>query len=159
MLVIWSLVPLPFLTGDRSIKSLVPYLVRALWPVVHVRRRPGTKESWLQPLGLVHQWTSWSLNTPSDQDVSCRAEEFYQGCHLWQERGPLPGAKIGLLSNTWKSIVWGDTRTDNARGFIRKGSLGGEQQGKGTQNCSATWPAVSDFMVIELVSGLSSGRK
>ena len=37
-----------------------------------------------------------------------------------------------------------------------KGHLGGEQQGKGTQeNCSATWLAVSGFMVMGLVSGLS----
>ena len=40
--------------------------------------------------------------------------------------------------------------------FIGKGQLGGEQQGKGTQeNCSATWLAVSGFMMLELVSGLS----
>ena len=36
---------------------------------------------------------------------------------------------------------------------IGKGRLGGEQEGKGTQeNCSATWLAVSGFMVTELVS-------
>ena len=40
--------------------------------------------------------------------------------------------------------------------FIGKGQLGGEQQGKGTQeNCSATWLTVSDFMVMGLVSGWS----
>ena len=40
--------------------------------------------------------------------------------------------------------------------FIGKGQLGGEQQGKGTQeNCSAMWHAVSGFMVIGLISGLS----
>ena len=36
---------------------------------------------------------------------------------------------------------------------------GGEQQGKGTQeNSSVTWLAVSGFMVMGLVSGLSSAN-
>ena len=49
-----------------------------------------------------------------------------------------------------------DTCADKARDFIGKGHPGGEQQGKGTQeNCSPTWLAVSSFMVMELVSGLS----
>ena len=40
--------------------------------------------------------------------------------------------------------------------FIGKGQLGGEQQGKGTQeNCSAAWLAMSGFMVMGLVSGWS----
>ena len=42
-----------------------------------------------------------------------------------------------------------------ARDCIGKG-LGGEQQGKGTQeNCSATWLPVPSIMVIGLVAGLS----
>ena len=46
-----------------------------------------------------------------------------------------------------------DTCADKARDFIGKGHPGGEQQGKGTQeNCSATWLAVSGFMVMGLVS-------
>ena len=49
--------------------------VRALWPVVRVRRRPGTKGSQLQPLGLVHWQASWTLSTPSGQDVSLSEEE------------------------------------------------------------------------------------
>ena len=49
--------------------------VRALWPVVHVRRRPGTKGSQLQLLGLVHCQASWPLSTPSGQDVSLSKEE------------------------------------------------------------------------------------
>ena len=48
--------------------------VRVLWPVVHVRR-PGTKGSQLQPLGLVHWQASWPLSTPSGQDVSLSEEE------------------------------------------------------------------------------------
>ena len=58
---------------------------------------------------------------------------------LLQERGPLPGPETGL-SNTWKWIVRGDTCADKARDFIGRGHLGGEQEGKGTQeNSSATW--------------------
>ena len=38
-----------------------------------------------------------------------------------QERGPLPGPKTGLLSNTRKRIVRGDT-ADKARDFIGKDS-------------------------------------
>ena len=73
-----------------------------------------------------------------------------------QEGGPLPGTETGLLPNTRKRIVRGDTYADKARDFIGKGHPGGEQQGKGTQeNCSAVWLAVSGFMVMGLVSGLS----
>ena len=46
---------------------------------------------------------------------------------LLQEGGPLPGPKTGLLSNTQKWIVQGDTRADKARDFIVKGHPGGEQ--------------------------------
>ena len=43
--------------------------------------------------------------------------------------------------------------------FFGKGLQGGEQQGKGTQeNCSATWLAVPDFMVMGLVSRLSGAN-
>ena len=62
-------------SGERSIKSLIPYPVGALWPVVCVRRRPGTKGSQLRPLGLVHWQASWPLSTPSGQDVSLSEEE------------------------------------------------------------------------------------
>ena len=52
---------------------------------------------------------------------------------------PLPWPQSGLLSNTQKLIVQGDTCADKARDFIGKGRLGGEQQGKGTQEkCSAS---------------------
>ena len=75
---------------------------------------------------------------------------------LLQEGGPLPGPETGLLSNTQKWIVGGDTCADKARGFIGKGHRGGEQEGKGSQeNCSAMWLAVSGFMVMGLVSGWS----
>ena len=70
------------------------------------------------------------------------------------QEGPLPWSEAGLLSNTQKWIVRGDTCADKARDFIGKGHPGGEQEGKGTQeNCSAMWLAVLGFMVMGLVSG------
>ena len=68
---------------------------------------------------------------------------------MLQEGGPFPGPKPGLLSNTWKWIVWGDACSDKATEFIGKGYSGGEPEGQGTQEgCSATWLAVSGFMVM-----------
>ena len=60
--------------GERSIKSLVPYLIGALWPVACIRR-PRTKGSYLWSLGLVPQQASWSLSTLSGQNVSHSEEE------------------------------------------------------------------------------------
>ena len=51
----------------------------------------------------------------------------YKEIQLLQEEGPLPGPKTGLLSNTRKWIVWGDTCANKARDFIGKGHPGGEQ--------------------------------
>ena len=79
---------------------------------------------------------------------------------MLQEGGPLPGPETGLLSNTRKWVVRGDTCADKARDFIGKGHPGGEQEGKGTQeNCSAPWLAVLGFMVMELVSRWSLGNQ
>ena len=80
----------------------------------------------------------------------CRWSSFL--CVLMlQEGGPLPGPKTGLLSNTRKWIVWGDTRWQSKR-FYWEGHLGGEQEGNGTpENYSASWLAVLGFMVMGLV--------
>ena len=56
--------------------------VGALWPVVHIRRRPGTKGSQLRLLGLVHWQASWPLSTLSGQDVNLSKEESHQSHHL-----------------------------------------------------------------------------
>ena len=62
---------------------------------------------------------------------------------MLQEGGPLPGPEMG----TCLRIVRGDTHADKARDFIGKGRLGGERQGKGTQEkCPALRLAVSGFM-------------
>ena len=46
---------------------------------------------------------------------------------LLQEGEPIPGPETGLLSNTRKLIVQGDTYADKARDFFGKGHPGGEQ--------------------------------
>ena len=74
---------------------------------------------------------------------------------LLQEGIHFSASKTGLLSNTWKWIVRGDTCADKARDFIGKGHPGGEQDGKGTQEISFTWLEVSGFMVMGFVSGWS----
>ena len=59
---------------------------------------------------------------------------------------PLPWPQSGLLSNTQKLIVQGDTCAVKARDLMGKGHPGREQLGKGTQeNCSAMWLIVSGF--------------
>ena len=77
-------------------------LVGALWPVVRIRRRLGTKGSQLWLMGLAHWQASWTLSTPSGQDVSLSEVESHQSRRLLQEEGPLPGPETGLLSNTQK---------------------------------------------------------
>ena len=70
---------------------------------------------------------------------------------MLQEGGPLPEPKTGLLSNTQKWIVQGDTCADKVRDFIGQGCPGWRV----VDNSSATWLEVSGFMVMGLVSGLS----
>ena len=81
---------------------------------------------------------------------------LYLSVLLLQEGWPFLGPESGLLASTQKWTVRGDTCADKARDFIGNGCLGREQQGKGTQeDCSAMWLAVSGFMLMGLVSGLS----
>jgi len=71
-----------------------------------------------------------------------------------QERGYLLGLKNGLLPNTWKWIVW-DTHADKQGTLLGRGAWW-ESRGKESQEtCSATWLAVSGFMVTWLLSELS----
>ena len=80
--------------GREINKVSCSLLVGALWPVVHVRGRPGTKGSQLRLLGLVHWQASWPLSTPSGQDVSLGEEES-------PPESPFVAGR-GLLSNTRK---------------------------------------------------------
>ena len=132
--------------------------VGTLWPVVHVRRRPGTKGSQLRPLGLVHWQASRPLSTLSGQDVSLSEEESHQSRHLLQEGGPLPGPETGLLSNT-REVNCLRRRMPTKRESLLGRAPGWRAAGKGTQeNCSATWLAVSGFMAMGVVSGLSLAK-
>ena len=110
--------------------------------------------SQLRPLALVHWQASWSLSTLTGQDVSLSEEESPPEPPFVAGRGPLPGPETGLLPNTRKCIVPGDTCANKARDFIGKWHLGGEQEGKGTQENSAAWLTVLGFMVMGF-SGLS----
>ena len=68
---------------------------------------------------------------------------------------PFRNPKLGSCL-TLRNELSEETRADKARDFIGRGHPGGEQKGKGAQeNSSATWLAVSGFMVMELVSRLS----
>ena len=88
--------------------------IGAIWPIVHVRRRPGTKGSQLRPLGLVHGRASWPLSTLSGQDVSLSEEESQPESPFIARRGTPSRARNWALA-------------DKARDFIGKGHPGGEQ--------------------------------
>ena len=87
--------------------------------------------------------------------------EIFAPTECWnlREGGPFPGPESGLLPNTWKWIVRGDTHADKARDFIGNRRSGREQQGKGTQeNRSATCLTLrsySDGTSFWVVSGHS----
>ena len=68
---------------------------------------------------------------------------------------PFQGPKVGSCL-TLKDEMSKETQVLTKQETVGKRHLGGDQQGKGTQeNCSAMWLAVSGFMVMGLVSGLS----
>ena len=73
----------------RSTKSHVFYPVGVLWPVVHIRRKAGTKGLCLQSLGLICQLASWSLSTSSGQDISRREEVAI----CYRKADPFQGAR------------------------------------------------------------------
>ena len=86
-----------------------------------------------------------------------RSIYFSEFTFLLPEGGPLSGPESGLLSNTWKWMVWEHTHVDKR--LYCEGAPGREQQGKWTrEHCSATWLTVLGFMVLGLVSGLSLAR-
>ena len=73
-------------------------------------------------------------------------------------RGPCQGPKLGSCLTLGNDLSE-ETCADKARGFIGKGCLGGEQEGQGTQeDSSVTCLAVSGFVVMGLVFGLSSAH-
>ena len=104
-------------------KSLVPYLAGALWPVVCVRR--------LWPLGLVHQQASWSLSTLSGHDVSRREESQRRRVPArviicCRKGDPFQGQKVGFFLSLRNKLLE-ETCAENARDLIGKGYPGREQ--------------------------------
>ena len=88
---------------------------------------------------------------------TCECDKIYaKHWHCCRKRDPFQSPKLGSCL-TLRNELSEETRVLTKQEiFIGKGQLGGEQQGKGTQeNCSATWLTVSDFMVMGLVSGWS----
>ena len=69
--------------------------------------------------GLLH--CRWILHWLSHQGSPI----FWDKVKVLQEGGPLPRPETGLLSNTQKWIVRGDTCADKVRDFIGKGHPGG----------------------------------
>ena len=75
---------------------------------------------------------------------------------LLQEKGdPFQGPQVGSCVTLGNELSE-ETLLLTKQETTGKGRLGGEQEGKGSQeNCSAMWLAVSGFMVMGLVSRLS----
>ena len=74
---------------------------------------------------------------------------------LWLGWRPVAVAPIQPLAWEPPYAAGVTLKEKKKKAFTGKGHLGGEQQGEGTQNCSATWLAVSCFVGMVLVSGLS----
>ena len=53
------------------------------------------KRSKLWQLDLVHQWASWSLSTPSGQDVSHSKEESWPRAICYRKGDPFKDPKVG----------------------------------------------------------------
>ena len=125
---------------DRILKSrditllTMVHLVKAMvFPVVMYgceswtikktkRRRIDSFELWCWRRLLRVPWTA----RRSSQSILKEIIPEYL-LEVLQEGGLFPGPQIGLLSNTWKWIVQGDTCADKIRDFIGKGHPGGEQ--------------------------------
>ena len=95
--------------------------------------------------------TCWNQGAESKEHI------LFEFTFLLQEGGPLPGPESGLLSNTWKWIVWEDTHVDKARDFIVKEHLG--ESGRVSERRSTALPRATslgfcgDGVSFRVVSG------
>ena len=127
--------------------------------VTYYRLKTGASSMWENACGFecpftsVCQWSPCSFSRGERAGIGtlfCHGGHSKLPCLLQRGGGP----KHGLLSNTRKWVVRGDTHADKARDFIGKGCSSRERLGKGTQkDCSATWLTGFDFMVMGLVLG------
>ena len=67
-----------------------------------------------------------------------KAVSLIHSTQLLQGEGPLAGPESGLVSNTGKCSVQGDTRADKAKDFIGKDAPGDEQRTGTQEDCSAS---------------------
>ena len=75
--------------------------------------------------------------------------------HCCRKGDPFQGPKLGSCLTLGNELSE-ETHVLTKQEILLERAPGGEQQGKGTQeNSSVTWLAVSGFMVMGLVSGLS----
>ena len=88
-------------------------------------------------------WACW-LNSNNRSGSSCSLHSEYK-----------PGS--GHLFNTWKWIVWVDTRANKAKDLIGRRCWSREQLGKETRRTAQPGLAISGFMVMELVFWVVSG--
>ena len=105
--------------------SLAFSMIQQMLPIWSLIPLPFLNPTWTSASSrFTYCWSlAWRI-------LSITLASMWDECNcavVLQEGGHLPGPETGLLSNTRKWIVWGDTRADKARDFIGKGHLGGEQ--------------------------------
>ena len=104
---------------------------------------------------ILYYWATWEVpyihfyilfHCGLSQDI-----KYSSLCYtaVLQKGGSLLGPKSGLLSNTWKWLVWGNTCADKTSDLIGKGCPG-RTAGSGTQenSYSAIWLEVLGFIVM-----------
>ena len=74
---------------------------------------------------------------------------------LLPERGLFSGPESGLLTNTWKWIVWGDKHTDKAKVYWE--GAPGEKEPRRTRT-ALPYGTVSGFMIMGLAFQVVSGQ-
>ena len=132
------------------------------WSRVRLLVTPG-----LQPTRLLCPWDSPGNGTgagchclvwfPSLQESVLKL--FSPGyCFWWRKGVPFQGLRVSSCLTLGNELSE-ERSAVQARGFIGKGCRGGGQEGEGNgENHSVTWLALSGFMVIGFISGLSLAR-
>ena len=130
---------------------------------MNILQRKKTGVLYLRSTGVHTPYLEFLQTAISNDLIGYLVSFLSMGCdraELLQEGGPLLGPKSGLLSNTRKWIVWGDTRADKARDYW-EGAPGGEQQGWGNPgellcHVACSLRVYDDGVSFQVVSGQSS---
>lgn len=75
-----------------------------------------------------------------------------------QEGGSFQGPRVGSCLTPGNELWEGTQELTEVEVLLRKGALGREQQGEGTQDCSASWLSLQlhgDGIRFQVVSGQS----